>query len=141
RILPAASVVLVATLLASSLWISKAQAIEVGHDAWWAALFVANVRFARLETDYFAQGQATSPLQHYWSLSVEEQFYLVWPLLLLAALVLSHRRGRRGLPRPRIAGVLLAVTAVSLGWSVLSTALSPQTAYFSTTARVWELAL
>ena len=138
RILPAASVVVVATVVASSLWVSKVQAVEVDHDAWWAALFAANIRFAHQEVDYFAQGEATSPLQHYWSLSVEEQFYVVWPILLLACLVLFRRR-RPGLPRRVIACGLGLATAGSLAWSIWATQHSPQTAYFSTWARAWEL--
>ena len=53
-------------------------------DAVWATFFAANVRMAQDGTDYFAKGQPPSPLRHYWSLAVEEQFYLVWPLLLVA---------------------------------------------------------
>ena len=52
-------------------------------DALWASAFAANIHFAQQGVDYFAQGSGPSPMQHYWSLAVEEQFYVVWPLLLV----------------------------------------------------------
>src|SRR5687768_18099485 len=77
RILPAATLVTIATLVASLLWLSVVDALEVVTDAVWVTFFAANIRFAAVGTDYFAQEEGPSPLQHYWSLSVEEQFYLV----------------------------------------------------------------
>ena len=71
------------------------RAAEVIKDAVWAAAFAANIRFASVGTDYFAKGEPPSPLQHYWSLSVEEQFYLVWPLLLVGCHRLSPEAPRR----------------------------------------------
>nr|WP_246283820.1 acyltransferase family protein [Nocardioides perillae] len=153
RILPAATVVTVATVVASLLWTSLVEARDVLTDAVWASLFAANVRFASSGVDYFAQDQGPSPLQHYWSLAVEEQFYLVWPLVLLGCLAWAARRsgrarparsGRRraerdALPRTTVVLALGLLTATSLAWSVWTTAASPETAYFSTLARAWEL--
>ncbi len=145
RILPAATVVIVATLLASMIWLSLIEVETILVDAVWAGLFVANLRFAETGTDYFSDGLTPSPLQHYWSLGVEEQFYLVWPLLILAALLWHrHRHGddsRRGLPRLTVFWLLVAVTSLSLLWSLVTTSVEPEAAYFSTTARIWELSL
>ena len=77
RLLPAAVLVLVTTLVASVALLSPLQAREVVSDATAAAFYVANHRFAALETDYLASQLPPSPLQYYWSLAVEEQFYLV----------------------------------------------------------------
>ncbi len=71
-------------MLASLVWLSLVDLQTLLVDAVWAGLFAANLRFAATDTDYFSEGLAPSPLQHYWSLGVEEQFYLVWPLLVLA---------------------------------------------------------
>jgi peptidoglycan/LPS O-acetylase OafA/YrhL len=144
RILPAATVVTIVTAVGSLLTLALVRTQTVLTDAVWATFFAANVRFASVGTDYFAQGEPPSPLRHYWSLAVEEQFYLVWPLLLVLCLVLVHRRGgaRGGADLRRTAGALLAVVVVlSLAWSVWDTYASPVTAYFSTFARAWELGI
>jgi peptidoglycan/LPS O-acetylase OafA/YrhL len=152
RILPAAALTLIVTDVAAHHLLNFVRAREAVSDSIWASLFAANVHFARQGSDYFAHGQPPSPIQHFWSLSVEEQFYLVWPSLLSLALVgvLFGRRlqlRRRG-PRPiarlavrRLLVVVVLAGAASLVWSVYSTQASPTTAYFSTPARAWELAL
>jgi peptidoglycan/LPS O-acetylase OafA/YrhL len=143
RILPAATVVTVVTSLASLATLSLLRTQTVLTDAVWATFFAANIRFALVGTDYFAQGQPPSPLRHYWSLSVEEQFYLVWPALLALVLLVLHARGRASGARfHRAAGVLIgAITLGSIGWSVWATYDSPVTAYFSSFARAYELAI
>jgi peptidoglycan/LPS O-acetylase OafA/YrhL len=138
RILPAATLVTIATIVASAVWLSAIDLIEVCKDAVWTVFFAANIRFAAVGTDYFAQDQPPSPLQHYWSLSVEEQFYLVWPALLLGLVLLAKRRALR---QRLVLAVLVLVTGASFVWSVVLTSSDPLAAYFSTPARVWELGL
>jgi len=143
RILPMSTVVLVATVVASTLWLNF---VRVGHivtDALWATAFAANFRFWSVGTDYFATTQPPSPLQHYWSLGVEEQFYVVWPLLFLW---LSRGGSRpRAVPRAVNANLLTTVLLVlglaSFVWSLHETPSSPTAAYFSPVTRGWELAL
>ncbi len=150
RILPAATVVTVTTVVASLVLLPLIDTRGVVGDALWASLFLANVHFANQDVYYFSQGFGASPLQHYWSLAVEEQFYLAWPLLLLALLtaVRATRRMRAGsgplrraptLPRRAIATMLLVVTAASFAWSLILTEAAPAAAYFSTLTRAWEL--
>ena len=138
RILPAATLVMLATIVASAIWLSAIDLVEVVKDALWAVFFAANIRFAAVGTDYFSQENPPSPLQHYWSLSVEEQFYLVWPALLLVLVLVA---GRRTLPRGLVLAVLVVITVASFAWSVVSTGSDPLAAYFSTLARAWELGL
>jgi peptidoglycan/LPS O-acetylase OafA/YrhL len=146
RILPAATLTLIATGLASMLWLNYVRAGQVLHDALWACAFAANIHFAEIGSDYFAQGSPPSPLQHFWTLAVEEQFYLAWPVLLAGAIMLMGRR-RSGpqprdvrMPRGPLAVLLLVVIAASLAWSISDTSSAPQAAYFSTFTRAWELA-
>ncbi|WP_376787287.1 acyltransferase family protein [Micromonospora halotolerans] len=141
RILPAATVVLAATAVAVRLFVPRGQWQEIGGDIAAAAIYVVNWRFADRAVDYLAaDNAATSPVQHFWSLAVEEQFYLLWPLLIILAL-LAARRLRRTNVRP-VLWVGLAVLAVpSFVWSIVETAHSPERAFFVSTTRLWELAV
>ncbi|MFL5937237.1 MAG: acyltransferase family protein [Gaiellaceae bacterium] len=140
RILPGAVLTLVATCAASVVYLNPVRALAVLHDALWAAFFAANVHFADVGADYFARDDPPSPIQHFWTLAVEEQFYLAWPLFLAAALLVL-RVGRRGgrVSRRGLAGVVAMGVAASLTWSIHLTASNPTAAYFSTAARAWEL--
>jgi peptidoglycan/LPS O-acetylase OafA/YrhL len=140
RILPAASVVLVVTAALGWFLIPGDAREEVGLDIASAATYVVNWRLADRAVDYLAQDSTPSPVQHYWSLAVEEQFYLVWPLLIIAALVVARAIGRNNL-RP-ILWVGLAIVAVpSFAWSVMHTATAPERAFFVSTTRLWELSI
>src|SRR5947209_1622984 len=147
RILPAATLTLVTVCLAAVAWLNYVRATDILHDAMWCAAFAANIHFAQIGSDYFAQASPPSPLQHFWTLAVEEQFYLVWPLMLgTAVMLLGRRRSGRGprhaaVPRLPLALLLGAIIAASLAWSIVDTQSSPQTAYFSTLTRAWELAV
>jgi peptidoglycan/LPS O-acetylase OafA/YrhL len=140
RILPAAALTLVATCAGSWYWQNSVRALSTMHDAVWAAFFTANVHFAKTGADYFARDNPPSPLQHFWTLAVEEQFYLVWPLLLaLALVVLSRGRGVDAVMLRRLSVLVAVGVGISLAWSVHQTAADPNGAYFSTLARGWEL--
>jgi peptidoglycan/LPS O-acetylase OafA/YrhL len=137
RLLPAAVLILVATVAASSLWLSPLQARVVARDAVAAALYVSNYRFAVLRTDYLADS-SPSPMQHYWSLGVEEQFYLLWPVLLLVVFLVGRRVWTRS--SSGAAAVLLMAGAASFALSLWLTATSQPWAFFSLPTRAWELA-
>ncbi len=140
RILPMATVVIVVTSVASVLLLGVLAARSLLVDGVWAVFFVANVHFAAAGTNYFA-ATGTSALQHYWSLAVEEQFYLVWPALLGAIAFGASRLRREHVTRLAIAATLVAFIAVSLASSIADTAKDPAGAYFSTIDRGWELAV
>ena len=95
RILPAAIVCLIAVVVAAFLVYRSARFEAVAVDAFFSMLFVANWHFAQVGTDYLASAGPVSPLQHFWSLGVEEQFYLLWPVVLVAILLAIELRVRR----------------------------------------------
>jgi peptidoglycan/LPS O-acetylase OafA/YrhL len=141
RILPAAVTVLLACFIAAHLVFKGARVRQSVSDIWWALGFSANVHFSRIGTDYFAN-QAPSIVQHFWSLAVEEQFYLIWPIVVI---VLLSGVGRL-LDRPAVARALLLVavagaTAASFVFAIQETNSSPTGAYFSTFTRTWELGI
>ncbi|GAA3449615.1 acyltransferase family protein [Dactylosporangium matsuzakiense] len=137
RLLPASSFVVAATLAAAWLWLPPLRVTAIANDALTTTMYGLNYRLAIEGTDYLGSTAEPSPLQHFWSLAVEEQFYLIWPLLLLLA-----ARTRRGtaVRRTRIAVVLAVIIAVSFTLSVWQTRVSAPWAYFGAHTRAWELA-
>ncbi|MFE6971760.1 acyltransferase family protein [Isoptericola sp. NPDC057653] len=137
RLLPASFLVLLVTAAAtfvvapSTMWASTLR--EIGASA----LYVENWSLAASSVDYLGAEAAASPVQHYWSLSVEEQFYLLWPLVLVAVGWWTARRGGNLVRRASVA--VGAIVLLSFGWSVVATALQPSSAYFVTPTRIWEL--
>jgi len=141
RIVPAATVVLVLTCLLSTLVFLPFRSHQIVIDALWAAFFGANWHFLSVGTDYFQAAAATvSPIQHYWSLSIEEQFYFVWPALIFVIGVVIVRKNWSHARRSTIAGaVMAAILTMSLMWALHEAVESPLAAYFNTFARIWEL--
>jgi peptidoglycan/LPS O-acetylase OafA/YrhL len=137
RILPAATVVLIATVFATYHWLSYITGATNANDAKYVAAFVGNFRFATLGTQYFTATQPPSTLQQFWSLAVEEQFYLVWPLLFLV-ITLPWKRFS---PVPRLMTVLTVVIGASLAWCIIETQQNEVWAFFSPLTHAWELAL
>ena len=136
RLLPAAVLVLVVTAAVSYLVVPGLRRRDVGVDIAASAAYVVNWVFARREVDYLASDLRPSPVQHFWSLAVEEQFYVVWPLLLIAVALLVRRPSRRV-----VMTALGLLVASSFVWSVWFSHTSPRPAFFTTTTRIWELGL
>jgi peptidoglycan/LPS O-acetylase OafA/YrhL len=139
RLLPQSALLLGTVAALSIVVFSPVRAIEVSGDIISSALYTANWHFAARSVDYFAQGHEPSPVLHLWSLAIEEQFYLVWPALLLGASWLPRRHGRS--PRPALAVALAIACAASLLLGVRLTEAQPVSAYFSVAGRTWELGL
>ncbi|MEV8633585.1 acyltransferase family protein [Streptosporangium sp. NPDC051023] len=136
RILPAAGVVLLATTAGAWLLLPPLRGGDVAGDVVTAALYIANWRFVAGQTDYLAAERDPSPLLHYWSLAVEEQFYLLWAPLLLVLVLLARRLGRS--PFPAIAVAVVTLTGVSFALSLWWTGVSAPLAYLSSPSRAWQ---
>jgi peptidoglycan/LPS O-acetylase OafA/YrhL len=135
RLMPMAVMVVLVTVAATYGLYSAALGDMVAKDGFWALVFGINWHFAATSTDYFSNS-GSSPLLHYWSLSVEEQFYLVWPAVVLIAMLVANRVKLR--TQTALVVVLGTITIVSFAYSMWHSVASPGTAYFSTFDRVWE---
>ena len=133
RLLPAAFTVLAVTAVTAWLFLPLVRLDGLGRHVAGAALYVENWLLATDSVDYLAAAEPPGPVQHFWSLSVEEQFYLVWPVLIVVAGLLAKRHSRRAIT------VVMALLVVgSFGYSLMLTGSSPASAYFVTPTRAWE---
>ena len=137
RILPAATLVIITTVVASYPLLGPLSGEQTAKDGLWASVFLINVHFAAMGTNYLASQLPPSLLQNFWSLAVEEQFYLVYPAIIIVVARFSSRLSLR----LRLGIVLGAAALGSLLVSTVQTSTSPTTAYFSPLPRVWELSL
>ena len=130
RLLPTSLFVLFVTALISWFVLPAINRDALGRDLFAAATYISNYLFAWWQNDYQNLNATPSPFIHYWSLAVEEQFYLIWPVLM----IFLARRGRRAV----FSGVAV-ITILSLGLSIYQTQSSPILAFYSLPTRAWEL--
>ena len=137
RLLPASLVVLVVSAIGTAVWIPRAFWEQFFGEIAASGLYVQNWYLASSAIDYLAADNVASPVQHYWSLSAEEQFYIIWPILMVVALLFAAKRSAR--VRTIAIGVVLgAVVLLSFALSVWYTVRNPGAAYFITPTRAWE---
>ena len=137
RLLPAAGFVLLCTLIASVVILPATRLPDATTDVVSAGLYVSNMRFGLQANDYFQATAAASPVLHFWSLSVEEQFYLFWPAVLLFA---AHGLSRIGNLVSRLTWTLVVLGAVSLVAGAWLTGVNQPWAFYLLPTRGWELA-
>ncbi len=137
RILPAALVTLLACAIATVVFVPLTYWPQYFADLRASTGYFQNFHLAAAAVDYFAADNAPSPVQHYWSLSVEEQFYVVWPLMMICVVVAVRRRSVR-VKRACVAAAMAVLTVGSLAYALRTTAGNPGAAYFVTSTRAWE---
>lgn len=139
RLLPAAMFVLLTVVAASLIWMPQVRWSQIVGEIFASALYYENWKLAYTTTDYLAEGAARSPVQHYWALSIQGQFYLLWPALFTITAFVAKRLGAS--LRQGLAVAFAAVFAASLVFSIHATAANQVFHYFNTFARIWEFAM
>ena len=160
RLLPAASLTLVSVGVAAYMWMPAATWATTASDIAASTMYAQNWVLVRRSVDYYAQDQAPSPLQHFWSLAVEEQFYLGWPVLVAGVAAWWKRRARQdskggssngasspssqlqSAPPARVYALVMGIPCIlSLGAAVYYAGANPAAGYFMTHTRLYELGL
>lgn len=143
RLLPAATLVIIVTGLASWLLAPTAQWRSIGSDLIASSVYLVNWLFADRAVDYLAEDVDPSPMLHYWSLAVEEQFYIVWPLIMISLIWVSRRLRGAAVPSRSLLAMGLTVLVIipSLIVAFALTSSDPERAFFVTPTRLWELGL
>lgn len=141
RLLPALALVLLATVVIGYIVYSPNEQREFARSALATAAYVGNLYFALLGRNYLGAGAELNPLLHTWSLSVEEQFYLFWPLLIWLALSSGRRLSGSGTRRGRLLCFMTVVLLISLALSVILTRTRQPWAFYSSPSRAWEFAV
>lgn len=139
RLAPASLTVTVSVIAATAAFVPLDRWVQYSREFIGSVLLVENWILARDSVDYLASENSPSPMQHFWSLSVEEQFYLAWPLIILIVIWLLRRKAER----IRLTGIMLMLSVIliaSFAYCVWITRTDPLPAYFVTPARVWQFA-
>ncbi len=135
RLLPISATVLAVTAFTAAIWLEPTRLSSLANDILAAAAFSVNFVFAHRGTDYLQAAMQPSALQHYWSLAVEEQFYMVWPAL-IALVTFGGKRVRH-----KVAIAMGAIVVLSFLASASLTGSQPSWSYFGLHTRAWELGL
>lgn len=139
RLLPAAAVTIAGVLAVAFLSYPQTEWPRVWSEAWSSLFYVENWTLAFSEVDYYARGTVRpSPFQHFWSLSVQGQVFILWPLIIAAVWLLLRKR--RHVIVPALALVFGAIFVGSLAFSIVETSHAQSFAYFDTRTRLWEFA-
>ncbi len=138
RLMPAFALVMLATLSISALLMFPQELPRLGKSAIAAVLLTANIHFLNFSGGYFDPSTDLMPLLHTWTLSVEEQYYLAWPLLIVLACKLPFAKRK---PESRVRALLWTILVLSLAANLFMTSQHQPSAFYLTPYRAWEFAL
>jgi peptidoglycan/LPS O-acetylase OafA/YrhL len=121
------------------MWIGSPDLLSnIGRHVLASAFSGENLLLALDQADYFLSAEAPSPLQHFWSLAVEEQFYIVWPLVVLLVVAITRKFSQRV---RALTGVIVTIVVASAAFAIFLTAVNEPSGYYNSLARAWELGL
>jgi peptidoglycan/LPS O-acetylase OafA/YrhL len=140
RLFPIAFTVLFFTSLGSLLVMPQVQWKQIISETFTSAFYFQNWQLANNAVDYLAKNNEASPFQHFWALSIQGQFYVTWPIIILAAFLIANKVLKTPI-RKTLLILLLLIFTLSLGYSIYITNTNQPWAYFDTFARVWEFSL
>lgn len=140
RLFPIAFIVILFTTVFSILILPKARWVETIPEIFSSAFYFQNWQLANNEVDYLAQNNVASPFQHFWALSIQGQFYITWPLVIIVVYFIAKKILKMPV-RKTLLAVLSFIFIVSISYSVHITAVNQPWAYFNTFARAWEFSL
>lgn len=139
RLLPAAAATIVVTLVAANFVYPRADLGDLVRQGWASLFYWENWQLISVATDYFgAEAALQSPLQHFWSLSIQGQVFILWPLVFVLATAIAKKLGKNAVSV--LAAFFVTIFVASLTWSIISTQQNQAVAYFDTFARLWEFA-
>jgi len=139
RLVPVAYLVLVAVIVVAIVMMPKSRWKDTIEQVAASAVYLENWALAFRAVDYLAQHESVSPVQHFWALSVQGQFYVVWPMLVAGAALVARRAGVAF--RTVLTGALALIFALSIAFSVYLTEKNQPFAYFNTFTRAWEFSM
>lgn len=140
RLFPLALTVVLVTAVGSFFLLTRAQWSQIIPQVFSSAFYFQNWQLANNAVDYLAQNNQASPFQHFWALSIQGQFYLTWPLVILLAYIAAVKWFKTPIRKTLL--LLLSIIFISsLSYSIYITAENQPWAYFDTFARVWEFSL
>lgn len=140
RLFPLAFIVLFFIIIFSFLVMPQFQWAQIIQEVFASALYYENWQLALNSIDYLAQNNEASPLQHFWALSIQGQFYISWPLVILLAYFLAKKILKTPI-RKTLLTILVLIFLLSISYSIYITNKNQPWAYFDTFARVWEFSL
>ena len=140
RLFPISLIVIITSIIFSYLLLPQIQWKQIISEAFASIFYFQNWELANNAVDYLAKNNEASPFQHYWALSIQGQFYILWPLIILLSYIVAKKVLNKPF-RKTFLMILIIIFSISITYSVFKTNVNQPWAYFDTFARMWEFSL